>query len=860
MTILGNTVAAALLSVVAGLTAWLPWWLHSDGADTSRQQVIVLVCAGILAVAALGLAYLRSPKGIEWSSRSDTLLPATIGLLTLAFTANRLGADLLSPWTIGTIVLIVLALVGLLTLVSAPVLALAISPPLVAVVWWGASPLPLAIGALISVLILVALWYFSSVDGWAPIVFGLTVIGLVAVSTMVGVVFPKHSPAISATLARAMIHPEVSVLQDSANFGDTQPILPWIRAVAASDNGAAMALVSPNSTTAELWKFDSAGADRLVVGRSASTPTGRPLLPDDGDSEYADRITEALGGAEDSRAALPATRALAFDRDSLYGLSDTTLWRLEGTDTIRTVHRWDSAATRTFAVIAPGTGAVLTKSQDNEYTLDFFNLEDGTVLGSPALPDHHDNDADEQRATTGYVGPAATSEGKFLLFFDKRLQEFSPSEDHTTLIAAPLDVSFSADYAISRIEAGKDRLMVTTPRGTTVLYDNFRGSSPLPQSPKINTEAPKPGCAARMDAASISSTGIFRGTFSPDDSRIVVVQEVSQCTDTLLSTTADGNAPWIALNRVQPLGGPAQDSADRYVLGPLAATSNDSSVAIAPFMLSFIERDHDGAYQVHRLPPRRYLNSAIYGFAPVGDAYWAAGQFVTESDPEGEWALLLGTGGNWAPAPAFQGARDPGRNVRDITAYSDQSAIVAFCDEIRIYNLTDQSTTPVFTRTSARSNCDRKTDPGPVESWNSTVGIPQAIDVAHAANSENVLYVADTKSTHDGSTVWFGITAINPKTGAAAPLPGADLTDLHAAPIDVAVSETGNVCIATAHADRFGPLTVVIDGRLRLVDTDTSEITGCGWNGSSIVATTAAGEVIQYDARDFATKSTIFVP
>ncbi|MBY6382368.1 DUF4401 domain-containing protein [Rhodococcus erythropolis] len=859
MTILGNTVAAALLSVVAGLAAWLPWWLHSDGADTSRQQVIVLLGAGILAVVALGLAYLRTPKGIEWNHGS-TLLPATTALLTLAFTANRLGADLLSPWTIGTIALIVLALVELLTFVWAPVLALAISPTLLAVVWWGTSPLPLAIGALTSILVLAALWYFSSGDGWAPLVVGLTVIGLVAVSTMIGVAFPKHSPAISATLARAMIHPEVSVLQDSANFGDTQPILPWIRAIAASDSGTTMALVTPHSTTAELWKFDSTGADPLVVGRSASTPTGRPLLPDDADTKYADRITESLGGTEDSRAALPATRALAFDGDTLYGLSDTTLWRLEGTNTIRTVHRWDSAATRSFAVIAPTTAAVLTKSPNNDYTLDFFNLEDGTVLGSPTLPPHHDNEADEQRATTGYVGPTATSEGKFLLFFDTRLQEFSPSEDYTTLTAAPLDVSFSAEYAISKIEAGKDRLMVTTPSGTTILYDNFRGSSPLPQSPKINTETPKPGCAARADATSISYAGIFRGTFSPDGSQMAVVQNVAQCTDTLLATTTDGDAPWIALNRVQPRGGPAPHSTDRYVLGPLAATSNDSSVAIAPFTLSFIERDDDGAYQVRKLPPRRYFNSSIYAFAPVGDTYWAAGHFVTESEPEGEWALLLGTDGNWVPAPAFQGVRDPGRNVRDITAYSDQSAIVAFCDEIRIYNLTDQSTTPVFTRTSARSNCDRKTDPGPIESWPSTVGIPQAVDVAVAADSENVLYVADTKSTPDGSTVWFGITAINPKTGAAAPLPGADLTDLHAAPIDVAVSETGNVCIATAHADRFGPLTVVIDGRLRLVDTDTSEITGCGWNGNSIVATTAAGEVIQYDARDFATKSTTFVP
>ncbi|MHC6214668.1 hypothetical protein [Rhodococcus ruber] len=857
--LVGNALAAALLSATVGLAAWLPWSLHADAADTRRQQMIVLVCAAFLAAAALGLTRQRYHTATAWRT-AHTWVPATVALATLVFTAHRLGADLLSPGTIGIIALLLLALVGLLAFpAAAPVVALVISPLMLVTVWWDISPLPLVTGVVVGAAVLAVLWYASDHDGRAVPVVGLTIVGVAVGSTLIGISVPTHSPAIDAALARAVLHPQASVLHDGANFDDAQPILPGIIAVAGSDDGTTAAIVGTAPATAELWTFDNSGARRLVVGRSAKTPAGQSLLPDDGDTKYAARIAEALNGGADTRASLPSTMQLAFDRDTLYGLTGTVLWRLDGTGTIRTVHRWDTDAIRTFAVISPGTAAVLAKSEDGNYALDFLALDDGTVLGSPDLPPHHD-DAGEKRATTGYIGPTATGEGKFLLLFDKKLHELSPSEDYSTLTVTPLANEFSADYAISAIHAGKNRLMVTRPNGSTVVYEDFRSTEVSPESPKITSGASMPRCASRMDTTSISSSGIPQGGFTPDGSRMVVVQNVDSCTGVLLSAAVDGPAPWIALNRSQARPSPEQNSTDRYVLGPLVPAAKDGSSAFNPRMSTLVEKNGHGAYRTQELPPRPYFSSSIYALNPVGNDYWAAGYFRTESKPDGEWVLVTESKGNWVPAPEFPGARKPGVYVRDIAAYSDHSAVIAFCDEIRIYNPIDQSTTPVFTRSTGRSNCDRKTDPGPVEAWQSTLGIPQAIDVVRGDSSNPVIYVADTKSTLDGATVWFGISMIDPRTGAIAPLPGADLTALRAAPIDVAVSENGQVCIATVHADRYGPLAVVSDGRLRLIDTDDYQVTGCGWNGTTLVATTAEGTIVQYDAPQFAVESAVFVP
>lgn len=872
--LVGNTLAAALLSATVGLAAWLPWSLHADAADTRRQQMIVLVCAAFLAVAVFGLARRRYHTATAWRT-GHRWMPAIVALATLVFTAHRLSADLLSPWTIGVIVLLLLALVGLLAFPPvAPVVALVISPLVLATVWWGVSPLPLVIGVVVGAAVLAGLWYVSDHDGRAVPVVALTIVGVAVGSTLVGISVPTHSPAIDAALARAMLHPQASVLYDGANFDDAQPILPWIRAVAASDDGTTATLVGTAPGTYELWAFNNAGARRLVVGRSATTPTGQLLLPHDGDTEYNTRIAAALGGRVDIRSALPFTTQLAYDRDTLYGLTDRQMWRLDagadgvadtggegnGTAAIRPVHDWGTSATRTFAIISPGIAAVLAKFEDGNYALDFLALDDGTVLGSPDLPPHHDN-AGEERATTGYIGPTATGEGRFLLLFDRKLHELSPSEDHSTLTATPLAREFSTDYAVSAIYAGKNRLMVTTPSRDTVVYDDFRTAAARPLlNPKVSPDASTPRCASRTDATSISSSRIPRGGFTPDGSRMVVVQDVEFCTDALLSAAVDGSAPWIALNRSQAQSSPGQNSTDRYVLGPLTPAAKDGSAAFNPQMNTLVEKDNNGAYRTHNLPLRPYLSSTIYALNPVGHDHWAAGYFSTESKPDGEWVLVTESEGNWVPAPGFPGARKPGVYVRDIAAYSDRSAVIAFCDEIRIYNPVDQSTTPVFTRSSGRSDCDRKIDPGPVESWQSTLGIPQAVDVVRSDNTNPVIYVADTKSTLDGATVRFGISVIDPRTGAIAPLPGSDLTGLRAAPIDVAVSENGQVCIATVHADRYGPLAVVSDGRLRLVDTDDQQVTGCGWNGTTLVATTAEGTIVQYDAPQFAIESAVFVP
>ena len=222
--------------------------------------------------------------------------------------------------------------------------------------------------------------------------------------------------------------------------------------------------------------------------------------------------------------------------------------------------------------------------------------------------------------------------------------------------------------------------------------------------------------------------------------------------------------------------------------------------------------------------------------------------------------LMVGADDKWESAPTFEGVRDPAVAARDLVASSNHSAVIAFCDEIRMYSLPEARTAPVFSRSNARTDCDRKLDPGPIDNWDSTIGIPQALDVVDRGGDGSVIYVADTKATLDATTVRFGISVIDPKDGAIAPLPGADLTSLHAAPVDVAVSERGNVCIATAGADRMGPLMVVIDGALRRIDTGTHQVTGCGWNGASIVAATTDGEILKYDDPSFDTESGVFVP
>lgn len=853
-----HALTGAIFALVASLVSWIPWTHIETESDQSWRQTAI-VAAFLLGLSVLMLAidmYFRKATEDASFNRQIHVAPATIGVISV--TVGLCGLQLLPRHTWPLIAeIVLLALIVQITVAVfahrdyislVALMALAVTG---AALWLPPGWVALLIGTIAAVGILAATLVITEAPARKHVLTAVGIIGIIV--SVLAVLVPARS-SVHAWAAARTVPTELEVLHDGTNYTGISPILYSPSAIAVSNSGTSAVYSKLGQSTYGLWLFSPSRADLAWSSTGQTTPNGRELASTEGDDEYAQNLSVLLSphAQKDVIAEITGTTDLAFEQETLYGVTSTEMWQFTEGDFPRSIHRWTDSRMRRLAVISPNTAAVISTNEDLRSEIHFVELGTGKVSEAVHIDGVEGRDLQEtarRPEQPGYVGPARSGVGTFLVLVGNEVHEVTSDGSHSHVVT--LDFGKYTD-PFGQIAATEDLLAFQGKH--TLLARGYREN--MSWSPAF-----QPGielaCGPQQVQTSLPTTNVRDISFSSDGSTVELLQSPTPtaiCTYLRWTASADEKLEWEPKSRVQSNTPSAQQDGRRF-LGVVSNPTSTGPSMLAPISDTVVSDDPDGEFQLQKIPKRDKLFDFVRGFDVLGTTRWYAGRFEVDQQDGGAepgW-VLLSEDDNAVTVHTAVG------NVRDIAALSETTVILARCESIDIFDSASSEISPIVSREAIRTDCEGKLDLGAENTWAAQIGIPQAI-APRTTDGVELIYVADTKINADATRGWFGVTVINRQTGAVAPLPGGDLTRLRAAPIDIAVSTSGNVCVATVHTNRPGPLVVILNGRARVVETHGRNITGCAWDDNRLLATTDRGEFLAFTSDAFSAGSPGFVP
>ncbi len=721
------------------------------------------------------------------------------------------------------------------------------------------SLLTAALGVLLAFLVLSGFAYLSRVGSERGVGLAGTLLvfaTVVAATAAFVLAASTSSGAQKLATSKILVEADGHQLFDGRNYSDGKPALFNPTSLAVSADGERIAVFDYTGVrTGDIWIFTD-GQARLAassVGLTAPTYTSAQLY-EYGDGDLAQGMSNAFSGndgavldstfgpARAPTASAIGTRSLAFEGDTLYGVTPTGLWRLADGGGLETVKSWPEFRDRQVTSVEPGLLMVTSTDSDGlRSQVELIDVSDGEPSSSAVqFTDADGVDLQDKHRREGQAGYVISGDGtgSVTALVGSRLFTWSKGGEIRELGLLPLQGRPSVD----EISAKGSALAVVESNGVSYTVDDIVADRSISRSRHFGNNDALEECREAGLQSRLPFGGQVATAFAADADVVVSLRRPNNNCTTELWQSGITTPNWRALNHVAPK---RQESSytGRLVVGAISSLNADVSAFSSAAMNEVLTVDGSGAFRPSPAPARQFIDSPLIAPVRADDREWLGGRFVSKDAKEDYSGLVYASpdGNVWTKAKEI-------RAITDLTV-ANSEIYLSTCTGIMKYGPAARELDEVMHVHGQPEDCAVRHDPGPTSAWGNTLGTPFAIA---ADPDRRRLLVGEMKSTPTGSTVIVRIAQIDLPTGKLSPLRGGDLSDLGVVPVDVNVSRSGRVCATTAVAGSAGPLVIVeSDGARKIVrlrgSFAQSRLLTCAWKGDELVAGTADGQLVRVE-------------